>query len=145
MFRSMKRQPYQFILWRILYEKLHSSFPEGLLISKTFDWRGGFSNGSVEILHRRKEKIQFCKRRKSSLAKKRSFSGHFVRWYTREVEVGMMMGGSIRGRNCSHSTSGKLAPTFLLLSHLKCICIIFKCICHNLENVFFWLILKIYF
>ena len=97
---------------------------------------GGFSFGSnVETLHRRKEKIHFCEeRRKSSLAKKRRFSGHFVRGVcepAREVQVGMMgCKGPVRGRNCWHSMSGKLV-SFFLLSNLK-----FKVYLSKFQNVF---------
>ena len=100
--------------------KLCSSFAEGLLISKTFDWRG----------------IQQWQRRNSSSEKRENpllrteenpvwrKSGAFLGILcaafdeaTREVQVGMMGGkGPVRGRNCWHSTSGKLAPTFFLLS-----------------------------
>ena len=54
---------------------------EADLDSETFD---RWSNGSVEIPQRRKS--SFGKRRKPSLAKKRRFSGHFVRGSTKPHE-----------------------------------------------------------
>ena len=116
----MKRKPYQFILWRVCYEKLHSSFAEGLLISKTFDWRGIQQWQRRNSLSEKREN-PVLQRKKIQFGEKAQLFWAFcalVDEATREVEVGMM-GGSVRGRNCSHSTSGKLPPTFFLLSHLN--------------------------